>query len=150
MMRRKKDYLASLMFRTGFLRLLRFRTKSNCSVICYHRIRERTLRGNVFDDSVFGPSQDEFAQQLTWLKKNNDILSEGELISLVRGEISPPKRSVVLTFDDGYIDNYSLAFPVLKAFNVPAIFFIPTRSIEERSLGWWDLISYFIKSSDNF
>lgn len=143
----KKKILANCMFQTGLFRLLRFRSKSSLIVVCYHRIRDIDHRKTVFDDSVFGPDQEEFSKQVKWLKNNNDILTEGELLSIVNGEYAPPRRSVVITFDDGYIDNYTLAYPVLKSLNVPAIFFIPTQAIEERDLGWWDVISYLIKSS---
>jgi peptidoglycan/xylan/chitin deacetylase (PgdA/CDA1 family) len=53
----------------------------------------------------------------------------------------------MLTFDDGYRDNFNLAYPVLKNYQVPALFFIPTLSISNRTLGWWDIIAYFIKNS---
>ena len=49
--------------------------------------------------------------------------------------------------DDGYIDNYTLAYPLLKVLNLPAIFFISTSLIEERHLGWWDIIDYMLKKS---
>ena len=143
----KKDLLAKWMLRTGCLKPLRFHTRNNCIVACYHRLRDTDTHQTAFDNSVFGPTQDEFIRAVQWLKENNDVLSESELLSAVRGEYSPPRRSAVITFDDGYIDNFTLAYPVLKSLNVPAIFFIPTRAIEERSLGWWDLISFLLKAS---
>ena len=143
----KKDYLANWLFRSGFFKLLRHNTVNNCTVVSYHRIKAEESHMTAFDDTVFGPNQDNFLKQLQWLKKNNDILSEGELLSVVRGEYSPPRRSAVVTFDDGYIDNYTLAYPTLKSLNIPAIFFVPTQAIEERSLGWWDLISFCLKAS---
>lgn len=57
----------------------------------------------------------------------------------------PKGLSALITFDDGYIDNYTMAYPVLKKLDVPAIFFIPTLQITERQLGWWDIIAYLLK-----
>ena len=52
---------------------------------------------------------------------------------------------MVITFDDGYHDNYSIAYPILKSLQIPAIFFISTEMIWERKLCWWDVLAYLIK-----
>ncbi len=44
------------------------------------------------------------------------------------------ERSVLLTFDDGYYDNYLYAYPILKKYNVPAVIFLITSAIEERKV----------------
>ncbi len=146
-MKGKKDKLAKWLHRTGLLRLLNFGCGKYCMVINYHRIRECAHHETIFDDEVFGPDQYEFQQQVDWLTKNSDILSEKDLISVVQGEYQPPGRSAIITFDDGYIDNYTLAYPVLKQYHAPAIFFIPTKSIEKRHLGWWDCFAYLLKTT---
>src|SRR5439155_22062407 len=56
----------------------------------------------------------------------------------------------LITFDDGYLDNYTLAYPVLKRHAAPAIFFIPTRLIAEGQVGWWDAIAYLVKKSTKY
>jgi len=66
------------------------------------------------------------------------------------GLISNPslrKRGVAITFDDGYRDNYELAYPVLRAHAAPAIFFLCPGLIDRSTLGWWDLIAYLVKQS---
>lgn len=143
----KKDKLAKWLYSTGLIRLLNFRRGKQLIVINYHRICADHHQETLFDDEVFGPDQYEFQKQVEWLTKNSDICSEEELIAMVQGEVQPPKRGVVLTFDDGYIDNYTLAYPVLRQYNTPAIFFIPTLPIEKRRLGWWDCFAYFLKTS---
>jgi peptidoglycan/xylan/chitin deacetylase (PgdA/CDA1 family) len=86
-----------------------------------------------------------FERQMRWLARSADVLSEADLLYLIRTDRPMPGRCAMVTFDDGYIDNYQLAFPVLRSLNMPAIFFIPTQAIEDRSLGWWDIISYLVK-----
>ncbi len=94
---------------------------------------------------MFGPTVSEFRAQLRWLKQRTRILSEDELLDFVTTERRLPCATSVVTFDDGYRDNYDLALPILHENRVPAIFFIPTESIAERRLGWWDVIAYFLK-----
>jgi peptidoglycan/xylan/chitin deacetylase (PgdA/CDA1 family) len=55
----------------------------------------------------------------------------------------------MITFDDGYLDNYTLAYPALKELGIPAIFFIPTDMISKRRLGWWDVSAFILKNSQN-
>lgn len=57
-----------------------------------------------------------------------DLLRSGYTFQTAIDAIrNPEKRSVVLTFDDGLIDNYTVLFPILKKFNVPATLFITNR-----------------------
>ena len=144
----KKDLIANLFNKMGLLNLPSFSSNDHFVVINYHRIRSLCDHRTFFDEEVFGPDQAEFEKQVKWLSMNYDVLSEADLISIIKKEFNFPSKSVMVTFDDGYIDNYTLAYPILKEYNVPAIFFIPTKSIEERHLGWWDLISYFLKNCE--
>jgi peptidoglycan/xylan/chitin deacetylase (PgdA/CDA1 family) len=45
---------------------------------------------------------------------------------------------LAITFDDGYLDNYEIAAPILKRFNLPATFFMTTRFIGSEIVPWWD------------
>jgi tetratricopeptide (TPR) repeat protein len=51
----------------------------------------------------------------------------------------------MITFDDGYRDNYTLAYPILKNYEVPAILFVATQMVNTRQVPWWDVIAYLIK-----
>jgi peptidoglycan/xylan/chitin deacetylase (PgdA/CDA1 family) len=112
----------------------------------YHRIFQNNLHA-YFDENLFcGMSQDYFYEQLRWFTKNYDILSEQDLLDCMKYN-SFPRKSVMITFDDGYKDNHTLAYPVLRDLNVSAIFFIPTQQLLERRLGWWDVLSYYLKNT---
>ncbi|WP_235606768.1 polysaccharide deacetylase family protein [Syntrophotalea acetylenivorans] len=121
----------------------------NKIIVCnYHRLYKEKIFTE-FDRGVFAHSVIEFEKHLLWLKKNTKILAESELIDILSGRVSTTKICSLVTFDDGYIDNYTLAYPLLKRLNVPAIFFIPTGLIDSRKLGWWDVIAYLIKKTEN-
>ena len=53
----------------------------------------------------------------------------------------------MITFDDGYYDNYSVAFPVLKKHKVPGIFFLATELVGSPIIPWWDEIAYLLRNS---
>ena len=145
-MKGKKAILAGILHCSGCLRLLRGAARGRLAVFNYHRIRPDGAGPlNPFDDGVFGPSRSEFSRQMAWLRHHTRILSEADLVDIVRAERPPADFCTMVTFDDGYRDNYTLALPVLQRLRIPAIFFIPTQPIDARQLGWWDAIAYLIK-----
>lgn len=146
MIKGKKLFLAGLLHRRGLRNLSRLTSSSTFVVFNYHRIRPDTSDSlPPFDSQVFGPSAAELERQVKWLVGHGHVLSEQDLIDHLEEKRSLPPRSTLITFDDGYRDNYTLAYPILKHYRVPAVFFIPTAQIDERRLGWWDLVSYLIK-----
>jgi peptidoglycan/xylan/chitin deacetylase (PgdA/CDA1 family) len=59
-----------------------------------------------------------------------------------------PWNCLIITFDDGYADNYHNAYPTLKKLNLPATFFILAEKIggnHSRSSFWWDRAYYYFK-----
>jgi peptidoglycan/xylan/chitin deacetylase (PgdA/CDA1 family) len=73
---------------------------------------------------------DEFAWQMRWLKRRGyRPLSLREYLRLRAEGVLPPPKSVVVTFDDGYTDNLTAAYPVLRAHGIPATIFVVTAAV---------------------
>ena len=123
------------------LRNWAFQWESRCVVLLYHRIvAEHPSKTRL------GVSRDLFEAQMDWLKKKYAILSYPELTQgLLENDI--PKRSVVISFDDGYSDNFHFARPILEKFKIPAIFFITTSLIGNEAGFWWDEIEELIQGN---
>ena len=54
---------------------------------------------------------------------------------------------MLLTFDDGYLDSYTTAYPVLAARGVSAIFFLVTEFVRGAKVPWWDSIAWMCRRS---
>jgi hypothetical protein len=84
---------------------------------------------------------EEFERHLQWLKeKVFHTLSGEEFEQALRGNLDT-ERAVVITFDDGYFDNYYLATPLLEKYGMTALLFVITGKIKERverSIGGWN------------
>ena len=95
------------------------------TVLLYHRVSD------AFRDSVT-IGVETFDKQLEYLKNNFKVCS---LRSLVNGELSidDHRRLVCITFDDGYLDNYSNAAPLLLKHGLPATFFVSTDKIANQT-----------------
>jgi len=101
-----------------FSRLLVSRAAPRITVILYHRVTDE-----VRDNLTVGVEQ--FDRQMGLLKKYFHVLSIDEVMN--SGKIAPSKKPMVcVTFDDGYLDNYSNAAPILMKHGLPAAFFIST------------------------
>lgn len=141
-----KSLASKILYYSPLSKFLHLNFKNKLIVCNYHRLYDKEVNTR-FDEGVFAHSVKHLKNHLEWLKSNTRILSETELILLIKTGNPMSGMSSVVTFDDGYIDNYTLAYPILKELCVPAIFFIPTSPINTRELGWWDIIAYLIKTS---
>jgi hypothetical protein len=147
----KRVWISDFLFKTGLIFWIQKLYAHNSIVVLnYHRIRPTTSDApSEFDDNVFNVNVDEFARQMKWLKQHAQILSEkymiDEITTSAYNHTKLKTPLVAITFDDGYLDNYSLAYPVLKSLDIPAFFFICTAMITDRRLRWWDIVVYLIK-----
>jgi peptidoglycan/xylan/chitin deacetylase (PgdA/CDA1 family) len=137
---------------TGGLRLLESKSAwSGLLVLNYHRIG--IAGDSLFDRALWSASQEAFGRQVQLLKRSCEVVGLDELPDVVRGlesgrrSLSSQNRFAMITFDDGYLDNFEQAFPVLKSNDVPGVFFIATGFVDEMSLAWWDEISWMVRSS---
>jgi len=122
------------------------RCNDQLMILNYHRMKTPNKK-IMFDDGVYGPDADRFQVEMEWLKKETRIISEEELIDVLYHKKKFNTLCSMVTLDDGYVDNYDIAFPILKKLSIPAIYFIPTKNINERSLGWWDIVAYLVKNT---
>ncbi|KAF3996131.1 poly-beta-1,6-N-acetyl-D-glucosamine N-deacetylase PgaB [Glaciimonas immobilis] len=104
-------------------------------VLCYHSIPARFNRD---EGAISAPN---FADQLAWLRdRGYTALSMNDVLEAKAGGKPLPKLSYLVTVDDGYEDFYLNAYPILKLYNVPAVFGLVGSWIEngpdrEQSMG---------------
>lgn len=111
------------------------------TVLAYHRVIEHSRPG--FDTYRTNVSADPrgFEEQMQWLVKNFDPIGIGDLAAARRGG-SLPDRPVLVTFDDGYRDNYDHAWPIARSLGVPLTIFLATDHVDTSSPFYWDLAAY--------
>jgi len=81
-------------------------------------------------------SQVEFDRQMEYLSRNYSCLDLGTAVRLLRAGRLPEKAAVV-TFDDGYKDNLTVALPILEKYDVPATIYVCTGIVEGTTPLWW-------------
>jgi peptidoglycan/xylan/chitin deacetylase (PgdA/CDA1 family) len=111
-------------------------------VLNYHRIGD--ARQAPYFPDVFSATPDDFDRQLAFLARNADVIGGDDLpfaLSARRG------RHLLITFDDGYRDNYELAYPLLRQHGLTAVFFLCTGFLDGQGPAWWDEIAWIIRTS---
>ena len=101
-------------------------------IVYYHRVTD-------LDPYWGGIPVKSFRLQMEVLAKYFQVLPLEELIHRAR-EGSVPRRSIAITFDDGYEDNYENGFPILKKMGIPATIFLATGGINNQEMLWHDKI----------
>lgn len=99
--------------------------KQNCLVLGYHSINDKLIYPEHPSLYVY-PS--EFEKQLKFLKENNYTPINFDQLDSLTGIEKP----VIITFDDGYEDNFTNAYPILKKYNFKATIFMPTTFINTK------------------
>jgi peptidoglycan/xylan/chitin deacetylase (PgdA/CDA1 family) len=144
----KREFLARAFGRLGVLALLEqtiARHQPGLIVFTYHRVAEPGA--DLFYDPVISATPESFRAQVEWLHNRVRLLTLDELIDQVESGSPWREPAMLITFDDGYRDNFDLAVPILSERKVPAIFFVPTAFFDSPRLPWWDHVACVIKQT---
>ncbi len=139
----KRGLLARALDLTGCGRMLRATAVwDGVLILNYHRIGNRL--NSLLDRNLWSATDADFDAQIKLIAKNFQVVGLHELDSVVRNRRG---RFVMVTFDDGYLDNYTNAYPILKSHGVTATFFITTGFLDIPMVPWWDEIAWMVRSS---
>jgi peptidoglycan/xylan/chitin deacetylase (PgdA/CDA1 family) len=112
-------------------------------VLCYHSISESTE--DRIDPSII-VSPVNFEKQLAFLAASAQVISLADYVDALHSNRPLPRNAVVLTFDDGYRDNWATALPLLRKFGLPATFLLATDYIG-KGPKWEDRLTGLIHRS---
>lgn len=119
---------------------------SKVRIIMYHYVRD--LKNSRYPE-IKGLDYELFKQQIAFLKKHFTIVTMEDVIEAWNSENGTlPENAVLLTFDDGYIDNFTAVFPILNEYKVQGSFFIPGKSFAENVLLDVNKVHFTLASAD--
>jgi peptidoglycan/xylan/chitin deacetylase (PgdA/CDA1 family) len=116
-------------------------------VLNYHRIGNAA--DDLFDPGVFSATADQFNEQIAYLKRRLSLVTLEEALAFIDGSEKEKTRRcrVLITFDDGYLDNYEIAYPILRSHGAQGVFFLATNMVGSCELPWWDRIAYLVRTA---
>lgn len=111
------------------VRKLRRAPDDSLVILAYHRVVADLEKAE--KEAIYGLviSTETFREHCRMLKENYDIIGIEEAANFIKSGDSAKRPKALITFDDGYLDNYEEAFPILREMNLPATIFLPTEMI---------------------
>jgi len=152
----KRERLARTFGLLGFIGLLEqiSMRRPVLVVLTYHRIAVPGRISNPYYDGVISATPCAFEAQIRFLSTRFQILGLEALVNIAADNdmnTSVLKKTgkplALITFDDGYRDNFDAAFPILYKLGVPATFFLPTGFLSAARLPWWDHVACVLKQT---
>ncbi len=114
------------------------RRRGVLTILTYHRVDEPGARPDLMP-SLISATPDGFAAQIAMVARNFDPVGLPDVVAALDQPTRLPSRAVLITFDDGYRDFATHAWPVLRSAGVPATLFVATAAADDPTLPfWWD------------
>jgi len=122
---------------------LRQKIKNAFRILIYHRVND--FKDPFTIDSV---EATDFEKQMCYVSRNYHVFLLEDIYNIIRKGKPLPQPCIAITFDDGYEDNYTYAYKVLRKYNLPATIFITVNGVETQTPLWFDRILTAFKLTD--
>jgi len=125
---------------TGVLSLAERRARQALTILCYHRVLPAAEKARYFiPDMVVTPAA--LAAHCELLRARFEVCTLSAALARWPQHNGEQRPLAVITFDDGYRDNYQFAAPVLQEFGLRATFFVITDLAGTNELPWYDRLA---------
>jgi len=140
--RRIKETIASTARRIGMLSIRSIRNKSksppsNCAILMYHRVLENISEPDNLVQPGMAVSAETFEEQLQYLSTHYPVIPLSDMVARLKSGRVGKEKFAAITFDDGWKDNVTVAYPILKKMSIPATIYLTTDFVETGKSFWF-------------
>ena len=146
-LRKAKGVIYYCIFYLGILHLLMFiykKAKRNHhgAILMYHSIVKTDANNYLYKTSSIHHDVREFENEMGFISKWFNVVTMDELIDHIKNKLPFGEPTLAITFDDGYRDNHTMAFPILRKYALPATLYLTVGLIGTCNKTWVDEIQY--------
>lgn len=147
-----KNLLYFCIYYSGLLHIFlilfkKIKKKHSSVILLYHQIVDDSTQDYLYKGPAIHHHLNDFKAEMAFVKRWFNVISLDEIISNIKNKKDFNNPSIAITFDDGYINNYTLAYPLLKEFNFPATIYLVTGLAGTNRRTWLDEIEYALLNS---
>ncbi len=140
-----KVAVSHALYYLGLLQLWQsYAMRGKAVVLMYHRVLTSGERDASSSHPALVVDRETFARQMAFLKRRFRVLSVEEFAACLERRQPFPDRSCLITFDDGWRDNYLNALPALDAHGLPALVFLPVNYIGDARVFWQEALTHLL------
>jgi len=137
-----KMILSHILYYAGILNVYKkIKLRNKAVVLMYHRVLPHEIKTRSFSHDGIIVDKTTFEKHIHFLKSNFKVLSLKEFRLGIENKTPFKSCSCLITFDDGWRDNYTWAFPVLGRYELPAVIFLSANYIESTDQFWQERLS---------
>ncbi len=130
--------IQSIAYHTRIMQLSYRLNHNGAIILMYHSVAEESF-AKYIDPRDHVPL-DVFKKQMAFLAQHRKVVGLDKLVTMLRQGQTPETGTIVITFDDGYLDNLSVAAPILDQYGLKANLFLPTGYIDRGETQWVDQV----------
>lgn len=138
-----RNTVGSLLVRSGF-----YPPKGTLTILTYHRVLNGDHPGiNRIEPGMF-VSADTFDDHLKTLRSNFDPIQLSDWVNDASIRHDSARRYVAITFDDGWHDNFSVAFKIVRSNRIPVSIFLMPGALEQQLTFWTEDLAHLYFSQE--
>lgn len=136
-----------LLFYTGLFWCWRFLNKNKLTILMVHGVVDHN-KAHQWRPLWSRIGVDHFEKVIALLAKYYHFVTLDDAVEMIQGRQKMIPYSMVVTFDDGYRNNLTCAYPILEKYNIPAIIYLATNYIGNNKPFWIDRLDYALQTAD--
>lgn len=144
----RRQQAARLLHRTGLLGAwgaVRRQFSAGLTILAYHRIVDiEDEAAFPWDIELVSASVAAFTRQMRFMRDHYHPVTFATVLDHLAHGTPLPKGACIVTFDDGFADNYHQAFPVLKSLGMPATIFLSTGYLDRHEVFWYERLAHAV------
>jgi peptidoglycan/xylan/chitin deacetylase (PgdA/CDA1 family) len=109
-------------------------------ILMYHSVAGEEAARFIDPPNRIAPAA--FERQMAFLSRNRSVVPLAKVVEEIASGRTPGERTVCITLDDGYLDNLTVAAPILEKYRLPAILYLATGYVERGEAQWADILHW--------
>jgi len=121
--------------------------QNTLSIFLFHGVIEKKNKG-IRNYNLKHIEKKSFLKIIKFLKLKGECLSIDQIYEIIKNKKKFPENSFAITFDDGFENNYKVAVPMLKKYNLKSTFYFSSELVDKNVMSWIDKVEYAFQKTN--